>query len=136
MAERQRAQLPIFASPDKFHKRLQREKVLVVVGETGSGKSTQVPQYAAECFPDDLVVCTQPREIASMVLAGRVADEYDGTSEGNSVGYQVGNNSNRKNDCVPGTNIMFMTDVALIYEFQMDSSLRRIGVLIIEWKCK
>ncbi|CAF4277253.1 unnamed protein product [Didymodactylos carnosus] len=130
-AERQMTQPPIFASRNNFCERLQQEKMLVVMAETGSGKSTQLPQYAAECFPDDLVVCTVPHAIAAMTLARRVADEYDGTSEGNSVGYQIGNGNQRSNGCVTGANIMFMTDAALIYEFQMDSNLSRIRVLII-----
>ncbi|CAF1005352.1 unnamed protein product, partial [Didymodactylos carnosus] len=132
MAERKMAQLPIFASRIKFCERLQREKMLVVVAETGSGKSTQLPQYAAECFPEGLVVCTQPRASTAVALAHRVADQYDGTSEGNSVGYQISNGNAGKNNCVIGTNIMFMTDAALIYEFQTDSELSQIRVLIID----
>lgn len=132
MAERKRAQLPIFASYIKFCERLLNEKMLVVIAETGSGKSTQLPQYASECCRDNLIVCIQPHAITAMTLARRVAKEYDGTSEGNSVGYQIGNTSRRNSDCVPGTNIMFMTDTALIYEFQLDPNLSRIGVLIID----
>ncbi|CAF1414095.1 unnamed protein product, partial [Adineta ricciae] len=121
MSERESARLPIFRSRTEFCQRLERENLLVVTAETGSGKSTQLPQYAAEYFSDGLVVCTQPRVVAAMSLARRVADEYDGTSEGNSVGYQVGS-GNR----VQGTNIMFMTDAALIHESQSDPNLSRI----------
>ncbi|CAF4795044.1 unnamed protein product, partial [Rotaria socialis] len=88
--------------------------------------STQLPQYAAEVF-GSLVVCTQPRVVAALSLANRVAEEYDGKSVGESVGYQVGN-ANR----ATGTRIMFMTDAALIRESQRDPSLKRIRVLIID----
>jgi len=67
-----------------------------------------------------------------VTLSRRVADEYDGPSGGNSVGYQIGNGHDQKNDCVTGTKIMYMTDAALIYEFQMDSNLSGIRVLIID----
>ncbi|CAF2782001.1 unnamed protein product [Rotaria sp. Silwood2] len=132
MVERERAHVPIFASRNKFCERLQREKILVIMTETDSSTSTQLPQYAAECFPDDLVVCTQQHPIVAVTLARQVADEFDGTSEGNSVGYQIGNNSHHKNECVTGKNIMYMTNAALIHEFQMDSNLSRIRVLIID----
>ncbi|CAF3939431.1 unnamed protein product [Rotaria sordida] len=132
MAERERIHLPIFASRNKFCERLQREKILVVMAETGSGTTTQLPQYAAECFPDDLIVCTQQHPIVAITLARRVAEEYDGTLEGNSVGYQIGNDSHQKNECITGKNIMYMTDAVLIHEFQMDSNLSRIRVLIID----
>ncbi|CAF4787695.1 unnamed protein product [Rotaria sp. Silwood1] len=131
MAERERAQPSILASRNKFCERLQREKILVVTVETGCDATTQLPQYAAECFPDDLVVCTQQHPIVAITLARQVADEYDGTSEGNSVGYQIGNDSHQKSECVTGKNIMYMTDAVLIHEFQMDSNLSQIRVLII-----
>ena len=127
MTERQTVQLPILASRTEFCHRLKNEKILVVMAETGSGKSTQLPQYAAEYFHNGLVVCTQPRATTAMTLARRVANEYDGTLEGNSVGFHVGHGHDRT-----GTDIMFMTDTVLIDEFQMDLNLNRIHVLIID----
>ncbi|CAF1352924.1 unnamed protein product [Rotaria magnacalcarata] len=126
MKDWEKAQLPILAYRSEFCQRLEHERVLIVTAETGSGKSTQLPQYAAEVF-GSLVVCTQPRVVAALSLANRVAEEYDGKSVGESVGYQVGN-ANR----VTGTHIMFMTDAALIRESQRDPSLKRIRVLIID----
>ncbi|UJR19381.1 hypothetical protein I4U23_022511 [Adineta vaga] len=124
--DREKASLPIFSCREIFCQRLERERVLIVTAETGSGKSTQLPQYAAEYF-DSLVVCTQPRVVAALSLARRVAEEYDGKSVGDSVGYQVGH-GNR----VVGTNIMFMTDAALIRESQRDPDLKHIRTLIID----
>ncbi|CAF3368395.1 unnamed protein product [Rotaria sp. Silwood2] len=130
--ERGQAQLPILASKNEFCRRLKTERILVVTAATGSGKSTQLPQYAAEYF-GGLVICTQPRVMAAISLARRVADEYDGTSVGRSVGYRVGRSSGINNKShVPGTDIIFMTDSALIQESQQDPRLNKVKVLIID----
>ncbi|CAF4369326.1 unnamed protein product [Rotaria sp. Silwood2] len=130
--EREKAKLSILAAKDEFCQRLEKERVLVVTAETGSVKSTQLPQYAAEYF-GGLVVCTQPRVITAMSLARRVADEYDGTSVGKSVGYRVGQSSvGRERNRVPGTDILFMTDAIFIQESQDDYQLTNVRVLIID----
>ncbi|CAF1411727.1 unnamed protein product [Adineta ricciae] len=130
--DRQNISAAVFAARTEFCERLQNEKILIVVGEIGTGKSTLLPQYAAKCFPDGLVVSVQPRSVLAMLLANRVADEYDGAPAGNSVGYQIGYDHKRKNDCVVGTNIMFMTDTVFLYEYQKDPNLSRIRVLIVD----
>ena len=130
--EREQTPLPILAVKDEFCQRLKNERLLVVTAETGSGKSTQLPQYAAEFF-GGLVFCTQPRVIAAISLARRVADEYDGTSVGHSVGYRVGHASVGKDkNRVPGTDILYMTDGTFIQESQLGSQLDEVRVLIID----
>ena len=126
MKDWEKAGLPILACRNEFCSRLRNERILIVRAETGSGKSTQLPQYAAEQF-GALVVCTQPRVVAALSLARRVAEEYDGTSVGESVGYKAGHGNQ-----TIGSHIMFMTDAALIRESQRDPQLKHINVLIID----
>ena len=132
MAKRQRADWPVFTMYKNFCDRLRREKLLVIMAEADSGKSTQLPQYAAECFPEGLVACLLPHAMMAQTMARRVAAEYDGSTEGNSVGYQVSHGGPHENGNVFGANIVFMTDSVLMHEFQLDPTLRRIRVLIID----
>ena len=130
--EREKTQFPILTAKDVFCRRLEKERVLVVTAETGSGKSTQLLQYAAEYF-GGLVVCTQPRVIAAISLACRVVDEYDEISVGRSVGYRVEYASvGKDNNQVSGTDILFMIDGILIHENKDNCLLRDVRVLIID----
>jgi len=124
--ERKKANLPILQSKDDFIKRLRQNKVLVVTAETGSGKTTQLPQYCAESF-SGLVICTQPRAIAAMTIAQRISDEFDGSSTGANVGYKIGRGKSQK-----GRRIMLMTDASLIQLAQSDPLLKCVSVLIID----
>lgn len=111
---------------------MKNERVLVVKAETGSGKTTQLPQYAAEFFCGQ-VICTQPRVIAAISLARRVADEYDGTSVGHSVGYRVSHaNVGKDKNRAAGTDILYMTDGTFVQESQINPHLNGVRVLIID----
>lgn len=123
------AQLPIAAHADELVALIRRHQVLVVAGETGSGKSTQLPKLclAAGRGRTGLIGCTQPRRIAAKSVAKRVADELR-TPLGDLVGWQV-----RFTDQV-GDNalIKFMTDGILLAETPSDRLLDRYDTLIVD----
>jgi len=125
-SDRQKASLPIFSQKEAICDRLQKEKVLVVTASTGSGKTTQIPQYCAERF-GGLVVCTQPRVMAAISIAKRIAVEFDDSGAGQSVGYQVGGRGNKVN----GSKIMMMTDAALVRMSQDDKMLSQVKVCLL-----
>jgi ATP-dependent RNA helicase DDX35 len=88
----QRRRLPIFAHRTELLYCVENHATTVVVGETGSGKTTQLPQYLVEAgwaaAPGTAVACTQPRRVAAMTVAARVADEA-GVELGREVGYAI-----------------------------------------------
>lgn len=86
-----RAGLPVWQAKEDFIKMTSEHQTTILVGETGSGKTTQVPQFMAETGITDngrLVACTQPRRVAAMSVAKRVADEMD-CQMGDEVGYSI-----------------------------------------------
>jgi pre-mRNA-splicing factor ATP-dependent RNA helicase DHX16 len=103
-------------------------QVLIIVGETGSGKTTQIPQYLYGYCRDGMKIgCTQPRRVAAMSVAARVAQEMD-TKLGNKVGYSI-----RFEDCTSErTRIKYMTDGMLLREFLSEANLQSYSVIIID----
>lgn len=125
----QRESLPIFRLRSEFLKAVAENQVLVVVGETGSGKTTQMTQYLAEggYASTGMIGCTQPRRVAAMSVAKRVAEEY-GCQVGQEIGYCI-----RFEDCTsPETRIKYMTDGMLLREYLMDESLSRYNVIMLD----
>ena len=123
------AELPITGLREEILDALARNQVVVVAGETGSGKSTQLPKLCLEAglATDGLIGHTQPRRIAARAVAERVAEEL-GESVGGLVGYTV-----RFTDRVgDDTRIKVMTDGILLGELQRDRKLRRYQTLIID----
>jgi ATP-dependent RNA helicase DDX35 len=127
----QRLLLPIYKHKKQLLYALEEYQVLVIVGETGSGKSTQIPAYLWEYGWADngyQVVCTQPRRIAAQSLADRVASE-SGTKLGQEVGYSI-----RFEDCTsPLTRVKYVTDGILLREAAtMDPLLSKYSVIMID----
>ena len=128
-AARVDASLPIAAHADELVELIRTHQVVVVAGETGSGKTTQLPKLCllAGRGAAGMVGCTQPRRIAARSVARRVAEELQ-VPIGGAVGYQV-----RFNDAVgEATAIKFMTDGILLAEIQHDRWLSKYDTLIID----
>ena len=103
--------LPVNAHAEKIAKALHSSDVLLLVGETGSGKTTQLPQQIISRNPDAHIVVTQPRRVAAMSVAARVAWER-GVDVGGEVGYAV--RFDEKTSI--GTRIRYVTDGVLLRE--------------------
>ena len=123
------ASLPIAAHADDIVELIRKHQVVVLAGETGSGKTTQLPKLCllAGRGAAGMVGCTQPRRIAARSVARRVAEELQ-VQLGGAVGFQV-----RFNDAVSEqTAIKFMTDGILLAEIQNDRWLSKYDTLIID----
>ncbi|KAH8416000.1 hypothetical protein KR222_006328 [Zaprionus bogoriensis] len=125
----QRQSLPIYKLRDDLIKAVTDNQILIVIGETGSGKTTQITQYLGECgfTARGKIGCTQPRRVAAMSVAKRVAEEY-GCRLGQEVGYTI-----RFEDCTsPETVIKYMTDGMLLRECLMEAELKSYSVIMLD----
>ncbi|XP_076455055.1 pre-mRNA-splicing factor ATP-dependent RNA helicase DHX16-like [Babylonia areolata] len=122
--------LPIYPFKKDLIAAIREHQVLIIEGETGSGKTTQIPQYLHHAgFNKDgkKVGCTQPRRVAAMSVAARVSEEM-GWKLGNQVGYSI-----RFEDCTSERTILkYMTDGMLLREFLSEPDLAGYSVLIID----
>ncbi|WP_122689343.1 ATP-dependent RNA helicase HrpA [Pseudomonas viridiflava] len=121
--------LPIAAKRDEIKDALLKHQVLIIAGETGSGKTTQLPKICLEIGRGQhgLIGHTQPRRIAARSVASRVADEL-GTPLGALVGYQV----RFEDQSDSNTLIKLMTDGILLAETQHDRFLERYDTIIVD----
>ncbi|KAJ7093068.1 pre-mRNA splicing factor [Mycena epipterygia] len=129
--QNQRERLPIFKHRDKLLYAVEKHGVIIVVGQTGCGKTTQLPQYLMESGWADngnIIACTQPRRVAATSVAGRVASEV-GSILGDEVGYTI-----RFEDVSDKerTRILYMTDGMLFRETLVDPLLSRYSVIMID----
>ena len=121
--------LPISQNLERISQAISDNQVVIIAGETGSGKTTQIPKICLELGRgiDGMIGHTQPRRIAARTVATRIADEL-GTTLGKFVGYKV-----RFNDQVTDESyIKLMTDGILLAEMQNDRLLRQYDTIIID----
>lgn len=128
--EETKKSLPVYPFRDSLIEAIRKYQILIVEGETGSGKTTQIPQYLHEAgFTKDgkKIGCTQPRRVAAMSVSARVAQEMN-VKLGNEVGYSI-----RFEDCTSDrTVIKYMTDGTLHREFLSEPDLASYSVMIID----
>jgi ATP-dependent RNA helicase DHX37/DHR1 len=132
--QEQRDNLPICAEEQPIMESILENDIVIICGETGSGKTTQVPQFLYEAgfshqssnFPG-LIGVTQPRRVAAVSTSQRVAQEMN-CELGTTVGYHV----RYDNKIQKETNIKFMTDGILIQEIQDDPLLLKYSALLID----
>ncbi|CAG9863000.1 unnamed protein product [Phyllotreta striolata] len=125
----QRQYLPAFAVRQELLNIIRENSVVIIVGETGSGKTTQLAQYLHEegYSKYGMIGCTQPRRVAAMSVAKRVSDEM-GTQLGDEVGYAI-----RFEDCTSEkTVIKYMTDGILLRESLRESDLDHYSAVIMD----
>ncbi|KAE9406974.1 P-loop containing nucleoside triphosphate hydrolase protein [Gymnopus androsaceus JB14] len=127
----QRERLPIFKHREKLLYCMETFGVMIVIGQTGCGKTTQLPQYLMEAgwaSEGNVIACTQPRRVAATSVAGRVAAEV-GSVLGDEVGYTI-----RFEDVSDKqrTRILYMTDGMLFRETLVDPLLSRYSVIMLD----
>lgn len=126
-----KSSLPVIKHKDQFLKLLNENQTIVVVGETGSGKTTQIPQwclnYCKKLPNQQCVACTQPRKIAAMSVSARVAKEMH-VELGKEVGYSV-----RFDNCSSSkTRLKYITDGMLLREAMLDGFLNNYAIIILD----
>ncbi|XP_048472944.1 pre-mRNA-splicing factor ATP-dependent RNA helicase DHX16 isoform X2 [Rhincodon typus] len=125
-----RKSLPVFPYRQDLLAAIAEHQILIIEGETGSGKTTQIPQYLYEegyTAGGMKIGCTQPRRVAAMSVAARVAQEI-GVKLGNEVGYSI-----RFEDCTSERTVLkYMTDGMLLREFLTEPDLAGYSVVIID----
>src|SRR6188508_1459025 len=121
--------LPISMRREDILAALRGHQVIVVAGETGSGKTTQLPKMCLEAGMAErgMIGCTQPRRVAAMSISRRVAEELSVTW-GREVGCKMRFNDDTSRDTV----LKFMTDGILLAELQSDPLLRRYSAIILD----
>lgn len=125
-----RRQLPIHRCKDELLRYIGENIVTVVVGETGSGKTTQLVQYLYErgyARHDKIIGCTQPRRLAAVGVARRVSEEM-GCALGTTVGYSI----HLDDTTTEATKVKFMTDGVLLREIVKDPDVEKYSVIILD----
>lgn len=125
----QRKKLPAWEAKKNFVKLVKKHQCLVLVGETGSGKTTQCAQFLLESGlnKSKCISCTQPRRVAAMSVAQRVADEMD-VKLGEHVGYTI----RFEDKSSSATVLKYMTDGMLLREAMNDPSLEKYSIIILD----
>ncbi|KAI9710471.1 MAG: putative ATP-dependent RNA helicase dhr2 [Bogoriella megaspora] len=128
-----RQKLPIWPHRTSIRTALDKD-VLILVGETGSGKSTQLPQFLLDCpwLADRRIAITQPRRVAAISLARRVADELGTPCGSSSPASKVGYSVRFDVSVSPNTKVKFLTEGMLLQELLRDPLLKEYGCVVVD----
>lgn len=121
--------LPIIQKKDEIQQAILKNQIVMICGETGSGKSTQIPKICLEAGRGikGRIACTQPRRIAAVTIAHRIAEEM-GETVGQTVGYKI----RFEEKLARRSMIKIMTDGMLLAETQQDPFLRQYDTIIVD----
>ncbi|KAA8498481.1 DExH-box ATP-dependent RNA helicase DExH1 [Porphyridium purpureum] len=129
----QRMRLPAWKQQTQVVEAVRNNQVVVISGETGCGKTTQVPQFLLDAFMDagelseGQIVCTQPRRISAVSVADRVASE-----RGEDVGQTVGFKIRLESSTSANTRLLFCTTGVLLRMLQTDKSLGEVSIIVVD----
>lgn len=127
---KKRKELPVYEFKDELIRKVKENQVIIIEGETGSGKTTQIPQFLLKMLAKpghQSIACTQPRRVAAMSIAKRVSEEMD-VELGQQVGYTI-----RFEDMTsPNTILKFMTDGMLLREAMIDPLLSKYSCIVLD----
>ncbi|KAF8097421.1 hypothetical protein N665_0289s0010 [Sinapis alba] len=129
--EKQRQRLPVYKYRTDILYLVENHATTIIVGETGSGKTTQIPQYLKEAGWAEggrVIACTQPRRLAVQAVSARVAEEM-GVNLGDEVGYTIRFEDHTTSGV---TSVKFLTDGVLIREMMEDPLLTKYSVIMID----
>lgn len=146
-----RRKLPVFENADLIRNNLREQDVMLLVGETGSGKSTQIPQFLVDEFwcrpvPTDItrdgkterkmvggcIAITQPRRVAAISLARRVAEEMGTPLGSHSPASKVGYSVRFDTSVSPSTRVKFLTEGMLLQEMLHDPHLTKYSAIVVD----
>lgn len=124
--------LPVTEARASIVRMIRKNQAVIIVGETGSGKTTQIPQYVWDDIlskqpGSGIVGCTQPRRVAAVSIARHVAQ-----TRGGKVGGEVGYAVRFDDTCTDATRVKFLTDGILLREIQADPTLSKYGCVILD----
>ncbi|KPI90577.1 putative RNA helicase [Leptomonas seymouri] len=124
--------LPVTEARASIVRMIRHSQAVIIVGETGSGKTTQIPQYVWDDIlskrpGSGIVGCTQPRRVAAVSIARHVAK-----TRGGKVGGEVGYAVRFDDTCTEATRVKFLTDGILLREIQTDPTLSKYGCIILD----
>jgi ATP-dependent RNA helicase DHR2 len=127
-----RKNLPVWSRQKDIRSAIRDHDVLVLSGETGSGKSTQVPQFILDLALPGQIAVTQPRRVAAISLAKRVAEEMGTPCGSSSPASKVGYSVRFDQSTSPSTRIKYLTEGMLLQEMLRDGDLKEYSCVIVD----